>query len=614
MVEPLDCLDSPDYSTVTMQFGSRLGKTTAVQCWILNIARHNPRPTMWAEPDLPSLNRVFKRTWQMIDGTAGLDEKALPRHLRSNSELRFEDSVVYGAYSGSPSTAADYAAFHAVLNELDKFSHRRRLDADGEDAGEADFAELVTERTKGCADATIVKMSTPTVQGRSAIEQSRLEGDRRRYFVPCPHCNHYQNLKTGRTAAESGGLKWRKGADGHSDPAVALDSAWYECERCRRKILDEHRFDMINAGVWVRDGQSINSRGRITGKPLRAGNHASFGPLGTLNSLLPTITWGVIAAKYIRAKQDPTRKALRNFVNAWGGETWDTAPPTVKTSELAARLAGSHTRGVCPADTRFLTFAADVGIAGTELIYYWIAVAWNNEGVGAIVDWGRADGDTELWRANTAQYPLIDSLIRLTAAESGFDSGGGIDGDGAKVTERVYAMCRGRRHVTPLKGSSSSRGTDWYSEGFQRIGVSPGQLKSKRKRGLGDLLMVSTSVSQSWRESLIAGRIKPGEKGYVSVPAEVADQPDLYADFLEELTNDVLVEGSWRKRGPNEYGDALRYARVLAEKHTRGGKRWGRLPPLVRDHRLAKGQQKQQQSPERFSLLGGTDRPRLSPG
>jgi len=601
MVEPLDCLDDRETEIVTMQFGSRLGKTTAVQAWLLKSVATNPHDGIWAEPDQPSLARVLKRTWDMVDGTSEMDDSTLPPHQRSARELLFRTCLIHGAYSGSPSTAADFAApLGAVLNELDKYSHRRRLDAAGEDSGEADFARLLIERTKGCPTAKIVQMSTPTVAGRSRIEAERLKGDRRRYYVPCPHCNHYQTLRTGDLKS-SGGIRWKKTASGKSDPSLARETAWYECERCLKKILDEHRYELMNAGRWIKEGLRIDRRGRISGKPLVPfSRHASFGPLGTHYSLLPGITWGRIAEAFVSAVRDPLRKGLRNFVNAWEGECFDLAPVTVTAHELAARLAGETDRGVCPQDTRLVTFAADVGAAGGQLLFYWMVVAWRNDATGQVVDWGLAETWEKLVAEFVRDWPIAakaeggrmkdekkpsDSAFSLQpsafarAARGGVDSGGGRDDEGGGITSRVYELCASVKHLWPLKGSAAWHSPDWYTLGYKRAGRSAKEVQARRIAHAGDLLICNTLLSQSWRESLVSGGLQPGQAGFVALPADVCAESEAHADFLDELTSDVEIEGRWQRRGPNEYGDTLRYCRVLAELATLGGKRWGQLPP-----------------------------------
>lgn len=103
------------------------------------------------------------------------------------------------------------------------------------------------------------------------------------------------------------------------------------------------------------------------------------------------------------------------------------------------------------------------------------------------------------------ECPCLLRQVDYRADLIGIDSGGGKDTDNNVVTERIYAITAGRRNCWPIKGASRDMGTDWYSDGFQRMGTTERDLKRKRKAGLGDLLFVNTHLSQCWRESLTAG-------------------------------------------------------------------------------------------------------------
>ena len=60
---------------------------------------------------------------------------------------------------------------------------------------EGDQIKLGIRRTEYFHDRKIVLGSTPTLKGYSRIEESFERSDKRRYFVPCPKCEHMQTLK-----------------------------------------------------------------------------------------------------------------------------------------------------------------------------------------------------------------------------------------------------------------------------------------------------------------------------------------------------------------------------------------------------------------------------------
>ena len=81
-----------------------------------------------------------------------------------------------------------------------------------------------------------MKISTPTIAGRSAIEAAHDRGDQRKYFVPCPICGEFQILTFDR-------LTWTK----IGLPAAA---AVYECAECGGYIRNHQKTAMLAAGEW----------------------------------------------------------------------------------------------------------------------------------------------------------------------------------------------------------------------------------------------------------------------------------------------------------------------------------------------------------------------------
>jgi phage terminase large subunit GpA-like protein len=115
---------------------------------------------------------------------------------------------------------------YLFLDEVDGYP----LDVDGE----GDAISLAEARTRTFARRKILIVSTPTIAGASAIEREYEASDQRRYFVPCPHCDHRQWLRFEQ-------LRWEKGQP---------ETAAYVCESCdtadRRTLQDA----MLEYGEW----------------------------------------------------------------------------------------------------------------------------------------------------------------------------------------------------------------------------------------------------------------------------------------------------------------------------------------------------------------------------
>ena len=95
---------------------------------------------------------------------------------------------------------------------------------------EGDPVALAEARTRTFSWRSKVLLgSTPTIHGISRIEREYEASDQRRYFVPCPHCEHMQWLEFER-------LRWDKGKP---------ETAHYECATCDGRIEEHHKTAML---------------------------------------------------------------------------------------------------------------------------------------------------------------------------------------------------------------------------------------------------------------------------------------------------------------------------------------------------------------------------------
>jgi phage terminase large subunit GpA-like protein len=599
----LEAFDDPDIERITLQTAAQVGKTTLAQFAVAKVGATNPHPMAWADADERSTKRVLKRTWRMFERTDGLAELCPPRHMQAGDQMQLPTFVVHGAWARSASSAADYGAFLVVLNETDKMVHSS-TDA------EADFRYLMAERAKGYIGSKIFEMSTPTLVGESYIEKQRLLGDNRGWFVPCPKCNHFQRLKTG-DGKTPGGIRFLK-LNKKLDPAKALESAWYECEKCRGKIHEHQRFEMLQGGLWVPEGCSIR-RGKVVGTPSRKGSHASFGPLPTLASLLPGISIGLIAREHVTAlTASPTERTerRRHFVNSWEGETWDPRPQRVTAHQLIERLGVDEPLRIVPEFARFVTVGVDVGRVNDNLIFHWVVSAWarqQGEGNrwgrrGQLVDTGITYGMDEfrglLFEWFRDGYPHADGLP-MRVSRVAIDSG---DGD---VSNTIYGLCDQFDGAEPVKGSSRSGFPDLFQLGFQRTNVPPKILAARKKAGLGDLLIVNTQRTQEWRVDQTSGLVTRDSPDFYGIPLEACED----TEFLDELINEYFENGQWLKSGANERGDALRYSLVAAEHYgTRHGAKWDRFPPRSNSEKAA-SQRRNRDTVKRAGLRNPSGQP-----
>lgn len=599
IIEPFECFDDPYYQRITLQWGSRIGKTAwAIACLVKTEAT-KPCPAAWGDADEKSVKRVLGRVWATMESVHSLVAKMPPKNLRGETRVNLVDSTIHGAWSGSPATAADYGARIVVKNEASKMSKRK--------SDEAPFAELLDERAKGFRNSKVLQMSTPTITGKCYIEDQRLRGDNRRRLVPCPHCNCFQELIEGEpvytrggkfVGLKNGGLRWDRSKNGHSTPATAFETAWYECCACKKKILEEHRYAMLNSGIWVPEGCNVNLRGKITGKPVRPGDHASFGPLSTLHSLNPKVTLGLVAKESLESRQkstdigDPKAKR-RNFINSWMGLTWSDAPPQSAPNELAARLCVTgQSLHVCPEWVRFLTRGCDVQAPDNRCEFWWEVWGWGLAGRGCLIDYGFSAWSHLKTEIETRYYEHADGGPKLRAPITLIDSG-----DGLHANE-IYAHCRELRGVFPSKGSSTSKFATMFRLSGLETSATPNQKLQAKLGGLW-LFEVNHEKTNWWVQNSITGMTSPEDPNGISFPEDIAKDDEFFRQWCGEYPSKMINDDGyelheWKKQYRNEWRDAARYAMVAAWYQTNGGQQFNNLPPRLTPEQL--DQQRLQQA------------------
>lgn len=166
----------------------------------------------------------------------------------------------------------------------------------------------------------LVIVSTPRHHEVSVIELRYLEGDRRTYWVPCPHCDEFQIL-------EFRNLTIPEGEDGLKDP----EKAYMHCAIHGCVWEESDKRYMLAHGEWRREQdlepQQVKAARRAVGidKDPRADKikpkvgSKSF-HLSSLYSPVGWLKWTKIAERWLRAQLDQTK--LKTFINTVLGQSW----------------------------------------------------------------------------------------------------------------------------------------------------------------------------------------------------------------------------------------------------------------------------------------------------
>jgi phage terminase large subunit GpA-like protein len=412
--EIMDAL-SPSHPAqrVTFMKAAQVGATEAGNNWIGFVIHHAPGPMLAVLPTLEMAKRTSRgRIDPLIEDSPALKEKVSPSRSRDagNSMLskEFPGGILVLTGANSATGLRSMPARYVFLDEVDAYP------ASADEEG--DPVTLAEARTTTFAHRRKVFMvSTPTIRGLSRIEREFEASDQRRYFVPCPHCDHRQWLQFER-------LRWAK-----EQPETAA----YVCTGCERPIAEHHKTDMLARGEWRATAVSRD--------PNAIGFHLSalYSPIGWK-------CWEQIARDWLAAQgSDEMLRAARNTLL---GETWTESGEAPEWQRLADRRRAFPAQ--IPAGGLFLTAGADVQKDRIEVDVW----AWGRGLESWLVDHIVIPGgpdDPACWSKLTTllgqtwvhEHGAVMPLAKL-AIDTGYE------------TAAVYAWARtqGIAQVAPVKG------------------------------------------------------------------------------------------------------------------------------------------------------------------
>lgn len=414
-------------------------------------------------------------------------------------------------------------------------------------------------------------------------------GDRRRWYWNCPHC-------AAKFEPRFGLLRWEE----KPDIMDAADTAHLPCPKCGSVLTPDLQRDLNLGGRWIKEGQTWQEDGSITGTPRRS-DIASFWLFGPAAGFTD---WKQLVREYLRAQEEYERLGddakLMTTVTVDQGEAY--VPPALLAGRLPEELkrraedwGGSAGEPVVPSDAEggFLIATIDVQ-AGARPSFVVHVFLVNADGI-AHVDMfkirksERLDEDGERHLLNPAShsedwdllipqvlerdYPLGDgSGRRLQIKIVGCDSGGAGSttvenkpkkGDIAtpkvSVTSNAYQFYRRLRgegldkrfHL--LKGSPSRTETAPI-----RVSYPDAQQKDRLAIARGDVpvWLVNSNIVKDQVSNML-GREDSG--GRVRFPTWAEDW--LYTQLTTEVRTGKGWENPSRRR--NEAFDLLAYAVAL---------------------------------------------------
>lgn len=397
--------------------GAQLGFTEAGVNWIGYVIDVAPGSFLAVQPTRETLIRYSRtRIEPLIRLTPRVLKKVAPARSRDSGntllQKEFPGGILILAGANSASGLRSMPIRYLFLDEVDAYP----LDLDGE----GNPIDLAKARTRNFSRRKIYTISTPTIEGQSAIDNEFETTDQRYFFVPCPHCDVFQIL-------EFKNLVWEKGKP---------DTVKYFCPECSAGIEERQKSEMLRRGEWRATKPENTSA-------VRVGYHIS-----SLYSPAGWFSWADCAHEWEKAQGSVLK--LKTFVNTVLAEVWKEAGEVPPWEMLYSRRE-KYEFSTVPAGVCFITAGADVQRDRIELEI----LGWGKGKETWSIDYRTIVGDTgavETW--NKLALVLEETFRRSDGLEMKILS---MAVDSGYNTQHVYDFCK--RYAAPrvfaIKGNDN---------------------------------------------------------------------------------------------------------------------------------------------------------------
>lgn len=282
--EIMDAVVDAAVETVVIMSSAQVGKTELILNTIGYYIDYDPSPILCLQPTLEMAQAFSKdRLAKMIRDTPVLRGKVKDARARDS-----ENTILHKSFPGGHITmvGANSAAGLAsrpirivLMDEIDRFPPSA--------GSEGNPIKLAEKRTTTFWNRKKIKVSTPTIKGRSQIETEYLSSSKEEWCVPCPCCGKYQTYEWGR---------------------IRISDVTMECKYCGEHFKETEWKE--RPGKWIAGAENKRKRGFH------------------LNELAsPWKHWEEIIEDFREAyrewKENGDIQKLKVWVNTSLGETWE---------------------------------------------------------------------------------------------------------------------------------------------------------------------------------------------------------------------------------------------------------------------------------------------------
>ena len=311
MFDILDSFTDPLIEHIVVVAASQVGKSETINNMVGYCIDQDPGPILLIQPTIDDVKRYSEmRIAPMIRETRCLKRKVADPKSRDAANTKRQKSFPGGVLVMTGSNVA-----HDLSSMPIRYVFGDERDRWATSAGsEGDPWELAVARTRTFYNKKMVEVSTPTVKGASAIENSYNLGTMEWWKTQCPHCGEYveitfDNIRFEYDAAENGDKK-----------IFHISEIFYVCPECGG-ISDEHTMKSQPA-KWVATVPEARKHHKTRSFWLTAW-------------VSPWATWESIILQFLQAGTDSAK--LQVVYNTQFGELWEERGDMATEDDVMAR-------------------------------------------------------------------------------------------------------------------------------------------------------------------------------------------------------------------------------------------------------------------------------------
>jgi phage terminase large subunit GpA-like protein len=541
----MDCVSDPRVERVVIMASARVGKTEVINNLVGYHVGQDPAPLLVVYPTETAAEEWSRdKLAPMLRDSPTLRTKIAPARSRDsqNTTLHkvFPGGRLYIVGANAPTGLAAKNIRVVCFDEVDRYGANA--------GGEGDPVAQGVKRTQNFWNRKIILASSPKLAGTSRIEAEFLASDQRRYYVPCPHCDHAQVLRWQN-------VRWP--AEG--TPGERAEAAAYHCSACGAAWSDADRWEAVTTAPRRGGGWRAENPGSRV-----AGFHISvlYSP------------WRTIAETVAEWLAATTPELKQVFVNTSLGETWRERGDAPEWERLIERRE-DYPEAWAPRDALAVTAGVDVQGARLEM-YVW---AWGRGMTSWLVGREIFEGDPSQPAVWQAMRDRLDQPIRREGGGTLRIMRAAVDTGYSAAT--VYAQLRRLRdpRLLPIKG------VDRWGSAAPVTGPTAVDVTESGRKVRGGLKIWTVAVSalkaELYRRLWLKREGDEFPAGWVHLPTW-AD-----AEVVKQLVSEQLVtvkdrrgfsRQEWQKlRERNEALDCAVYARAalwVAGADRKGGRFW----------------------------------------